>query len=46
MPAHIKTSLLGNNPSTPIIVGTLGFGTWKVTGLGEQRIRAGNHQSF
>jgi thiamine phosphate synthase YjbQ (UPF0047 family) len=29
MPAHIKSSLLGNNLPTPIIDGTLGWVTWK-----------------
>jgi secondary thiamine-phosphate synthase enzyme len=44
MPAHIKTSLLGNNLTIPIIDGTLGLGMWKGIVLGEHRVRAGNHQ--
>jgi secondary thiamine-phosphate synthase enzyme len=40
MPAHIKTSLLGNNLTIPIIDGTLGLGTWQGLLLGEHRVNA------
>jgi secondary thiamine-phosphate synthase enzyme len=44
MPAHIKTSLLGNNLTIPIIDGTLGLGTWQGLLLGEHRVNAESRQ--
>ena len=44
MPAHIKTSLLGNNLTIPIIDGTLELGTWQGLLLGEHRVNAESRQ--
>ena len=41
MPAHIKTSLLGNNLTIPITNGELNMGIWQGIYLGEHR----NHAS-
>jgi len=41
MPAHIKTSLLGNNITIPITNGELNLGIWQGIYLGEHR----NHAS-
>jgi len=37
MPAHIKTSLLGNSVQIPITNGKLNLGTWQGVFLGEHR---------
>lgn len=37
MPAHIKTSLLGNNITIPITAGRLNIGIWQGIYLGEHR---------
>ena len=41
MPAHIKTSLLGNNLTIPITNGELNIGIWQGIYLGEHRNYAG-----
>lgn len=41
MPAHIKSSLLGNSLSIPISDGRLNLGTWQGIYLCEHRDRAG-----
>ena len=40
MPAHIKTSLLGNNITVPITNGELNIGIWQGIYLGEHRNHA------
>ncbi len=40
MPAHIKTSLLGNNITIPISSGRLNMGIWQGIYLGEHRDHA------
>ena len=40
MPAHIKTSLLGNNITVPITNGELNLGIWQGIYLGEHRDHA------
>jgi len=42
MPAHIKTSLLGNNLTIPITSGQLNMGIWQGIYLGEHRNHAGS----
>ncbi|WP_341663125.1 secondary thiamine-phosphate synthase enzyme YjbQ [Vibrio sp.] len=42
MPAHIKTSILGNCVSIPIKDGQLALGTWQGIYLGEHRDLAGS----
>ena len=42
MPAHIKSSLYGNNVSIPIGSGKLLLGTWQGIYLGEHRDHAAN----
>jgi secondary thiamine-phosphate synthase enzyme len=42
MPAHIKTSLLGNSLSLPINHGQLNIGIWQGIYLGEHRGHASN----
>lgn len=42
MPAHIKTSLLGNNITIPITNGELNIGIWQGIYLGEHRNHAGS----
>jgi secondary thiamine-phosphate synthase enzyme len=42
MPAHIKTSLLGNNLTIPITSGRLNMGIWQGIYLGEHRNHAGS----
>ena len=44
MPAHIKTSLLGNSISIPIEQGKLALGTWQGIYLGEHRIHGGSRE--
>ena len=44
MPAHIKSSLLGQSISIPIIDGQLGLGTWQGIYLCEFRNQAGSRQ--
>ncbi|MGX9419507.1 secondary thiamine-phosphate synthase enzyme YjbQ [Vibrio sp. WJH972] len=44
MPAHIKSSLLGNNLSIPISNGKLALGTWQGIYLGEHRDHGGNRR--
>lgn len=44
MPAHIKTSLLGNSVNIPISNGRLALGTWQGIYLGEHRVHAGSRQ--
>lgn len=41
MPAHIKSSLLGNSLFVPIQEGRLGLGTWQGIWLGEHRNHGG-----
>ena len=41
MPAHIKSSLLGQSLTIPITEGRLNLGTWQGIYLGEHRDRAG-----
>lgn len=40
MPAHIKSSLLGNSLTIPVTDGKLNLGTWQGIYLGEHRDRA------
>ncbi|MCP4956902.1 secondary thiamine-phosphate synthase enzyme YjbQ [Photobacterium aquimaris] len=42
MPAHIKTSLLGNSISIPITDGQLALGMWQGIYLGEHRDHGGS----
>lgn len=42
MPAHIKTSLLGNNLTIPITSGKLNMGIWQGIYLGEHRNHGGS----
>ncbi len=44
MPAHLKSSLLGNNLSIPIKDGKLNMGTWQGIYLCEHRNRGGSRQ--
>lgn len=44
MPAHIKTSLLGNSLSIPIINGRLNLGTWQGIYLCEHRLHSTSRQ--
>lgn len=44
MPAHIKTSLLGNSLTIPISKGDLALGTWQGIYLGEHRVHAGSRK--
>jgi len=44
MPAHIKTSLLGNSISIPITSGRLNLGTWQGIYLCEHRNSGGNRK--
>ena len=44
MPAHIKTSLLGNSISIPIEDGKLALGTWQGIYLGEHRKLGGTRK--
>lgn len=44
MPAHIKTSLLGNSISIPIENGILALGTWQGIYLGEHRKHGGTRE--
>lgn len=44
MPAHIKSSILGNNLTLPIQNGRLALGTWQGIYLGEHRIHGGNRR--
>lgn len=42
MPAHIKTSILGNSLTIPITLGNLNLGTWQGVYLCEHRNYGGN----
>ena len=42
MPAHLKSSILGNNLTIPITSGKLNMGTWQGIYLGEHRNHAGS----
>jgi len=42
MPAHLKTSVLGNNLTIPITDGELNMGIWQGIYLGEHRDHAGD----
>ena len=44
MPAHIKTSLLGNSLTIPITKGTLNLGTWQGIYLCEHRNYGGSRK--
>ena len=44
MPAHIKSSLLGQSLTIPITEGRLNLGTWQGIYLGEHRDRAGSRE--
>lgn len=44
MPAHIKTSLVGNSITVPITNGRLNLGTWQGIYLCEFRNRGGNRK--
>lgn len=44
MPAHIKSSLLGNSLSIPIENGRLALGTWQGIYLGEHRDHGGSRR--
>lgn len=44
MPAHIKTSLLGNSVTIPITNGCLNLGTWQGVYLGEHRDYGGSRK--
>ena len=44
MPAHIKSSLLGQSLTIPITEGKLNLGTWQGIYLGEHRDRAGSRE--
>ncbi|OBU15590.1 hypothetical protein AYY19_17350 [Photobacterium aquimaris] len=44
MPAHIKTSLLGNSISIPITDGELALGMWQGIYLGEHRDHGGSRR--
>ncbi len=44
MPAHIKTSLLGNSISIPITDGELALGIWQGIYLGEHRDHGGSRR--
>ncbi len=44
MPAHIKSSLLGQSLTIPITDGRLNLGTWQGIYLGEHRDRAGSRE--
>ncbi len=44
MPAHIKSSLLGNSLSIPVTNGKLNLGTWQGVYLGEHRDYGGKRK--
>lgn len=44
MPAHIKSSLLGQSATIPISQGELNLGTWQGIYLGEHRDRGGRRR--
>lgn len=44
MPAHIKSSLLGQNVTVPISQGELNLGTWQGIYLGEHRDHGGDRR--
>lgn len=44
MPAHLKSSLLGNSLQIPISNGELGLGTWQGVYLGEHRNHGGSRR--
>ena len=44
MPAHIKTSMLGNSLTIPITNGRMNLGTWQGIYLGEHRDYGGNRR--
>jgi len=44
MPAHIKTSLMGNSLTIPITAGRLNMGTWQGIYLGEHRNHGGSRR--
>lgn len=44
MPAHIKTSLLGNSLTIPVTEGHLALGTWQGIYLGEHRVHGGSRR--
>ncbi len=44
MPAHIKSSLLGNSLSIPVTNGKLNLGTWQGVYLGEHRDHGGKRK--
>lgn len=44
MPAHIKTSFIGNSVTIPISHGRLNLGTWQGIYLGEFRNRGGSRR--
>ena len=44
MPAHIKSSLLGQSLTIPITEGRLNLGTWQGIYFGEHRDRAGSRE--
>ncbi|MCK9781948.1 secondary thiamine-phosphate synthase enzyme YjbQ [Proteus columbae] len=44
MPAHIKSSLLGQSVTVPISQGELNLGTWQGIYLGEHRNHGGNRR--
>ncbi|MFL0807467.1 MAG: secondary thiamine-phosphate synthase enzyme YjbQ [Oceanobacter sp.] len=44
MPAHLKTSLLGNSVTVPVTQGRLNLGTWQGIYLGEHRDDGGSRR--
>ena len=44
MPAHLKSSLLGQSVSVPIYQGELNLGTWQGIYLGEHRNHGGRRR--
>lgn len=44
MPAHLKSSVVGNNITIPITSGILNLGTWQGIYLGEHRDYGGNRK--
>lgn len=44
MPAHIKTSMLGNSLTIPVTNGRMNLGTWQGIYLGEHRDYGGNRR--
>lgn len=44
MPAHLKSSIFGNNITIPITGGKLNLGTWQGIYLGEHRDYGGSRK--